>query len=310
MIETLSFGSDIQIRCNNSYFILNEINNEKLNWKFANQTLFCRQDSVQQAATDQCGVTRLNSQYLKVTLKSLEHNEHACAYCRINAKSMSPIIKADVVEGGRHMAYRFEIKTTGLMPNESFEILWAKRVSARLRFSYNYWFLQGCVDPLVKILETSRDRIIFVVDDVTINRVEFLIRRCQNNCRTYDICEEKQFLKEIAENYFPVPETIEKVSCNSECLYGTTTTTMLTTSAVLSLVDFSSKNQNSSISTYETTSNPQGFYHRLTLIVTSILVGCLLTLLLILLIVYSWAKIGDKHSYGKANHVDPDEDHH
>ena len=27
---------------------------------------------------------------------------------------MSPIIKADVVEGGRHMAYRFEIKTTGL----------------------------------------------------------------------------------------------------------------------------------------------------------------------------------------------------
>ena len=63
------------------------------------------------------------------------------------------------------------------------------------------------------------------------------------NCRTYDICEEKQFLKEIAENYFPVPETIEKVSCNSECLYGTTTTTMSTTSAVLSLVDFSSKNQ-------------------------------------------------------------------
>ena len=82
------------------------------------------------------------------------------------------------------------------MPNESFEILWAKRVSARLKFSYNYWFLQGfafcidvkrhvsvcsrCVDPLVKILETSRDRMIFIVDDVTINRVEFLLRRCQN----------------------------------------------------------------------------------------------------------------------------------
>ncbi len=35
-----------------------------------------------------------------------------------------------------------------------------------------------CIDPLVKILVNTPHTIIFAVDDVSIHRVEFLIRRC------------------------------------------------------------------------------------------------------------------------------------
>lgn len=37
-----------------------------------------------------------------------------------------------------------------------------------------------CIESIVTILETHPDRIVFVVDDVPIRRVEFIVRRCQN----------------------------------------------------------------------------------------------------------------------------------
>jgi hypothetical protein len=83
-IETLSFGSDIHIKCNNSYLIFNEITNEAINWKFANQTSTCNQNKTQEASVNQCGISRIGSNYLKVPLKSLENQERACIYCRID----------------------------------------------------------------------------------------------------------------------------------------------------------------------------------------------------------------------------------
>lgn len=83
-IETLSFGSDINIKCNNSYLIFDEINvsnknicymtkiiiiqSDILNWKFANQTSICIQNGTQQASINQCGISRIDSDYLKVPL--------------------------------------------------------------------------------------------------------------------------------------------------------------------------------------------------------------------------------------------------
>ncbi len=35
-----------------------------------------------------------------------------------------------------------------------------------------------CIDPIVKILENTGHTIIFVIDEVSIDRIEFIIRRC------------------------------------------------------------------------------------------------------------------------------------
>ncbi len=53
-----------------------------------------------------------------------------------------------------------------------------------------------CIDPFVKILVNTAHTIIFEVDEVVINRAEFIIRRC-NGVRTYSIenyFEKKNFL--------------------------------------------------------------------------------------------------------------------
>ncbi len=96
-IETLSYGSDIDIKCNSTYLTFNEINvsiedrilglnfvylqDKKLNWKFADQSLFCQQ---QKGFVNQCNITKIEGKYLKVPLRSLKHNEYACIYCPIN----------------------------------------------------------------------------------------------------------------------------------------------------------------------------------------------------------------------------------
>ncbi len=42
----------------------------------------------------------------------------------------------------------------------------------------NYIDFYRCVDSIVKILVNTAHTIIFTVDDVAIDRVEFIIRRC------------------------------------------------------------------------------------------------------------------------------------
>ncbi len=87
-IETLSFGSDFDIKCNNTYLIFNETNvslertkkkkenyfiimqDKNLNWKFANQSSFCQQKGKHQAFVNQCTITRIGSKYLKVPVVS------------------------------------------------------------------------------------------------------------------------------------------------------------------------------------------------------------------------------------------------
>ena len=81
--------------------------------------------------------------------------------------------------------------------NESFEILWAKRVNSLYGHSYNFWFARRyrrnknlifemnsiyfydrCVARDVKVFQNAGHSVIFTVDDIAIERVEFIIRRC------------------------------------------------------------------------------------------------------------------------------------
>ncbi|CAF5174009.1 unnamed protein product, partial [Rotaria magnacalcarata] len=64
-IETLSFGSDIDVKCNSSYLTFNEVTTDIFNWKFANQTSQCSQNGIQKAHIGQCGISRFGSNYLK-----------------------------------------------------------------------------------------------------------------------------------------------------------------------------------------------------------------------------------------------------
>lgn len=220
LIETLSFGSDITYRCNQTHLVFNEVNYEGLNWKFDDETDQCDQNGVQTTTVNQCKLTRMRKDYLRVPFKSLENYERACVYCRINYKSMMPVITAAQTDEIDRTVYVFNITATALEPNESFEILWAKRVHASFRHSYNFWFTRGCVDDTAKILVHNRHSIVFAVDDVVIRRVEFIIRRCQKSCRQYDRCLKDQFLKEIDSNSFDIPDRIEKISCDEYCLRG------------------------------------------------------------------------------------------
>jgi hypothetical protein len=54
--------------------------------------------------------------------------------------------------------------------------------------AFNYIDFFRCVDSLVKVLEDTGHTIIFVVDDVAIDRVEFIIRRCNGVSLDFQIC--------------------------------------------------------------------------------------------------------------------------
>ncbi len=104
--------------------------------------------------------------------------------------------------------------------------------------------MSRCIDHVVKILLNTPQTIIFSVDDYAIDRVEFLIRRCNSvrineikiyfkldfysiqTCRRYSICQDEQFSKEIDSNSFQIPDSIEKISCDSNCLNSIITPTI------------------------------------------------------------------------------------
>ncbi|CAF1266510.1 unnamed protein product [Adineta steineri] len=218
-IETLSFGSDIDIKCNNTYLIFNELNNNNLNWKFANQSLFCQQKGKQEAFVNQCDITRIDSKYLKVPVVTSDHYEHACIYCPINYKPISPMIHVTQLDDGYQIVYTFNLTTNELAEDDAFEILWAKR-SGPIENSFNYWFLKGCVAPDVHIREDTGHTIIFDVNDISIDRVEFIIRRCNRFCRPYIVCDNDEFYNELSSNNFRTPDSIEKISCDYDCLNG------------------------------------------------------------------------------------------
>jgi hypothetical protein len=201
---------------------------------------------------------------------------------------------------GEYTLYFFNITATNLAHNESFEILWAKRVNALIRHSYNYWFLQGCVDSIVKILVNTAHTIIFTVDDVAIDRVEFIIRRCNGTCRKYDPCQEEQFFKEIDSNYFQNPDSIEKISCDSNCLNGINTPSITTRIHRPHTVSSTSST---------TTTTPLKLEQKMKFIILVVSIGSLIIIIIsIIFIRCTLCKVkGKKHVYAKAHHVDPDE---
>ncbi|CAF0881573.1 unnamed protein product [Adineta ricciae] len=214
-IETVSFDSDIDVKCNNSYLAFNEINSNTSNWKFANPSPFCQH----QGFVRQCNITRLGPKFLKVPVRSLDLGESACIYCHTNYRPVAPMITVTQSNNDVHSFYTFNLTADRLGDGESFEIIWAKR-SSHIRYSLNYWFFQECVDPVVEILERTARQIVFIVDDVSIKRVEFIIRRCHSNCHSYRKCDDDEFSSRMSSNYFHTPHAIEKVSCNSDCLNG------------------------------------------------------------------------------------------
>ncbi|UJR09885.1 hypothetical protein I4U23_014107 [Adineta vaga] len=246
-IETLSFGSDIDVKCNNSYLIFNEINSNGFNWKFANTNSFCQHRGKYQGFVHQCNITRLGSEYLKVPVISIDHGEQACIYCRIHYQPIAPMITVTQTNNSIHTFYTFNLTATGLDDQESFEIVWARR-SGQIEYSMNHWFLHGCVDSAVEILEDTGHQIIFLVDDVPIDRVEFIIRRCSNTCQSYRTCDNDEISERSSPNYFHTPDSIEKISCDSDCLNGfvvspTTINNMIDKEILLSTIQLTNRKQ-------------------------------------------------------------------
>jgi len=219
-IEIVSFGSDIQIKCNETYLIFQETNSQQVNWKFANQTIPCQHAGAQQAPLHRCNVTKIGTRYLKVPLKSLNHQEIACAYCRINHRPISPSISVTQVEHDDQVLYAFNISTSRLSSNQSFEIIWSKRVSRDNENSVTYWFSSNCVHQSVHSIETTKNEIVFSVDEVPLSRVEFIIRYCQGSCRTYERCNEERLFSEVTPLHYYTLDAIEKISCDENCLKG------------------------------------------------------------------------------------------
>ncbi|CAF3376705.1 unnamed protein product [Rotaria sp. Silwood1] len=246
-----------------------------LNWKFANQTSICRQNGTQKAYINQCGISRIGSNYLKVPLKSLQYDEKACIYCQVD--------DIKIVQISRDSFCIF---------NESFEILWAKRAHGEIRYSFNYWFSQKCIDSRVDIILNTGHMILFTVNDLAINRAEFIIRRCNGTCRNYDSCSQEELNKDIASNHLKIPDSIEKISCDNDCLNDASITT-ITVSQILSS------------STTETSLSVEQTVVIIILVATS---GLLLLMVLIICILYIWHKMKRrKHVYSATSNVDPDE---
>jgi hypothetical protein len=212
---------------------------------------------------------------------------------------MAPVIQAIQSDGGQNTVYIFNITATRLDKNESFEILWAKRVHKNLRYSYNYWFLQRCIDPFVKILVNTAHTIIFEVDEVVINRAEFIIRRCNGTCRKYDKCGRDEFDQEINLNSFQIPDSIEKISCDSNCLNSLHTP----------LLPISTHRVRKMSSTSSTTIKPSYNVEQIIKIsIPVILIGIALGVILFLFIRCINCKSKDKkHVYAKTSNIDPDE---
>ncbi|CAF0785217.1 unnamed protein product [Adineta ricciae] len=296
-IETLSFGSDIDIQCNSTFLVFNEINNDVLKWKFANQTAICNQSGTQQAQVNQCGVERFEQHYLRVPLISSDHRETSCIYCRINYKPIAPSILVTQTNHLETVLYTINITSTRLNPDESFEILWARRLHEEIHYSINYWFLPKCIHPSVKILENNTHTIVFFVDDSVLSRVEFIIRRCHGTCRTYDTCDENEFYKQSDSNDLTIPDSIEKLSCDADCLAG--------------LISVSSSTETSSSSKLSfiipsTNSTPSNDESKIIVIIIFSLSGLLLIIPLVIFIIYMLCRKKERHVYAKTSNVDPD----
>lgn len=83
--------------------------------------------------------------------------------------------------------------------NQSFEILWSKRVHSIHSKSVNYWFypeykhnillelfsifIRRCVTHGIHIRQNNNHTIVFTVSDSIVSRVEFIIRRCHSVSR-------------------------------------------------------------------------------------------------------------------------------
>ncbi|UJR36211.1 hypothetical protein I4U23_028943 [Adineta vaga] len=309
-IETLSFGSDISIKCNSTYLTFNEINSETSNWKFANQTSICKQKGIQQAEINQCGVKRFGANYLKVPLLSSHLREKACIYCRIDYKPIAPLISVTQSDHRETTLYTINITATGLDLHESFEIVWAKRVNDEIRYSYNYWFISKCIHRSIKILENTGHTILFAIDDSPLSRIEFILRRCRGSCRTYDKCDDDDFNNEVNLNYGKIPDSIEKLSCDFDCLAGSISTPLSTETSVKNIsheIKYnSSYSTNLSSKISSTNYTPSNEESKIIVITILSIGGLLLTIPLVIFLIYIICKRKEKHMYAKTSNNDPD----
>lgn len=229
-IETLSFGSDIKIKCNRTYLIFMEKNEKGSQWTFADQNDNCQQKGILESSVNECDVKQINANYLRVPLKVIHRREFACIYCSFDYKPIAPLIH--VTRIGDY--YTFEITATGLDNDEVFEIIWAQRVHTLHALSINYWFYRTCYHSDIEDFEEMKHSIRFSVRDTNIKRVEFIIRRCHDLCLTKRKCFDDEIAFLTNQNYFNKPDSLEKIVCDQNCLTGTSTstTTIETASAI------------------------------------------------------------------------------
>ncbi|CAF0957039.1 unnamed protein product, partial [Didymodactylos carnosus] len=227
-IETMSFGSTTETICNETHltFLYSENSDIKIQWD-SNEHLCQRSPALNhnkyilKANVGQCNVKKISNTYLSATLVSrlkdnLVYGERACVYCKINRTLISPTVT--VIQAPSHSTnplYTFTLTTDQLAVNESFEVLWAKRMGAAVRYSYDYLITKTCTNPRVDIIENNNKRsktFVFTLHDVQLQVIEFIIRKCGDSCRQYKECTEEQIYSNFEQSkFFDRPEDIEKV---------------------------------------------------------------------------------------------------
>ncbi|CAF3795996.1 unnamed protein product [Rotaria magnacalcarata] len=209
----------------------------------------------------------------------------SCSFIIIASKLLFIFINSFMIEcaGKNYLVSRFDYDYCPFIETLSFgSDIDVKCNSSYLTFNeVTVSMNRRCVYSTIRILENTGHKIIFTVDDVAIHRIEFIIRRCNGFCRNYDTCSEEDFIKDATSNNFRIPDSIEKLSCDFDCLNDVFVTGL--TSATLVSPLFLSSTQESL---------------NLALSIKRII------------ILYSLStnyNLGKKHVYSKTINVDPDE---
>ncbi|CAF1602690.1 unnamed protein product, partial [Didymodactylos carnosus] len=118
--------------------------------------------------------------------------------------------------------------------NESFEVLWIKRMSAAIKHSLDYLVTKTCINPRMTIISNKNrqsNTFSFTLDDVQLQFIEFIIRKCdevslflKRKNIIYLYHTEEQFYSDFDQtNFFDRPGDIEKVLLNSNCRFNSWT---------------------------------------------------------------------------------------
>ncbi|CAF1185585.1 unnamed protein product [Didymodactylos carnosus] len=239
-IEIMSSGSTIETICNDTHltFLYSENSDRVIQWD-SNDNL-CQKSPVLyhdkymlNANVNRCSIKKINNTYLSAMLVSRikdnpTYGERACVYCKINRTLILPTVT--VIQTSQRFyqpLYTFTLTTDRLAVNESFEVLWIKRMSAAIKHSLDYLVTKTCINPRMTIISNKNrqsNTFSFTLDDVQLQFIEFIIRKCDESCRQYQQCTEEQFYSDFDQtNFFDRPGDIEKVLLNSNCRFNSWT---------------------------------------------------------------------------------------